>query len=315
MMRRFGLRLFLVVAIALPGCGGGALPAALGNASGGAGAAAPLTSSADLLYVLHDVGQGSHRHGVVTAVQLPRGQRVARLQGLNAPNGLCADTSGNVWVVDRESGRWYAFEFAHGGVKAIAHVMLPKKAFGGTCAVDATTGNLAVANDDSAVRGSFYVFPGAKSGTPLVYRVPFEPLYASYDGSGDLFADGIVGSTAFFVFAELPGGGKRFKRIDLHEPTGFPGGLQWDGQYLALQTSRKHAVIYRLQVTDSGVRVDQTVHFTRMSAQTSISIVDGVVVAQSLHYDRAAVWPYPGGGRPSGSEGNFDELRGMTISI
>lgn len=313
---RSGFAAFLLAAIGLAGCAGPAVgPAGDGGSVTPARMTPASSSSGDLLYVAETVG-AHHQHGVVSIVTFPQGTPVARIAGIGYPRGVCADAAGNVWVIAYPTRAPIAYEFAHGGTTPIAQIALPPKSFAAGCSVDPTTGNLAIANDDSAVKGQMLVYPGAKSGKPLTYRTSFEPLYCTYDGSGDLFADGIVGSTAFFVFGELPVGAKRFKQIDLKIRFGFPGGLAWDGQYVALQSGEgAHSRIYRLQVTSSGVQVAQTVKLVRMAAQSAIAI-DGGSVAGFARYlgARMDVWPYPAGGRPSGTLGRFHDVSSLAIS-
>jgi len=313
MIRFWGCAVFLSAAIAaLPGCRGVSGPVAGGN-----GVMLPATSSnQDLLYVVHVEGRGVRRREVVSIVTFPQGSPVATISNLYEPNGICSDGSGNVWVVAYRSS-WNVYEFAHGGTKPIAEIPMPKRAVGGSCAVDPTTGNLAVEDRDSAIKGMIDVWPGARSGKPTVYRVPFEPVALTYDDQGNLFSDGIIGSTALFVFGELAAGHSRFKVIQLHEPTGVPGGLQFDGQYVAVETGGIGGKprIYVLSVSSSGVQVVDTLRFGTMYFEAWFCIEGDLLGGMATqHGNRVDLWPYPSGGHPTQTLERFDQIRGMTIS-
>ena len=103
------------------------------------------------------------------------------------------------------------------------------------CAVDPTTGNLALTdiNGQSNI-GGVLVYAKAQ-GTPHVYSDPtlVVAYFCAYDASGNLFVDGLDQNYAF-VLLELPVGSTTFETITVGGTIEFPGGIAWDGQYLAV---------------------------------------------------------------------------------
>jgi hypothetical protein len=129
-------------------------------------------------------------------------------------------------------------EYAHAGTIPIAQAYTPSTPL--SCAVDATTGDLAVTEyDDQAANVA--VFKNIYE-TPLTYTDSDLPGldYCSYDDQGNLFVNGTRGKHV--GLAELPSGGTSVQGIALDKKIGKLGGLQWDGQYLALGDSLDHVV-------------------------------------------------------------------------
>ena len=155
----------LAAAIALTGCGGGSQTTPTANAQvlKRAGSwMAPDLAERDLLY-LSDDGNGN-----VYVYSFPGAKLQGTLTGLSVPTGECADKAGDVWIV--EEGTNDIVEYAHGGTVPIATLSDPGNA-PEACAVDPTTGNLAVANPQtlSAGVGSVGVYAhaqGTRRSTP-----------------------------------------------------------------------------------------------------------------------------------------------------
>lgn len=99
---------------------------------------APEAKSEDLLYV--------STSGGVAVYSYPAAVLVGTLS-LLSPAGLCADNAGNVWI----TGNQQIFEYAHGGSQPIATLDDSGYSSKG-CAVDPTTGDLAVTNFVGAKR-------------------------------------------------------------------------------------------------------------------------------------------------------------------
>ena len=151
--------------------------------------------------------------------------------GYSYITGLCSDESGNVWAPNLRHGHWFVDEYAHGGSGPIEILPAPHRwlAFAG-CAVDPNSGDLAVMGDNVDGVPFVLVWSGARSGKPAKYPVPFEPLNAAYDDTGNLFVTGWEGGSDFvFEFGELAKGGSAVKPIELDKRAGLPGGVQWDG--------------------------------------------------------------------------------------
>jgi hypothetical protein len=155
-----------------------------------------------------------------------------------------------VFITNEDSGE--ILEYAHGGRKPIAELNAGLSSTVG-CAIDPTTGNLAVSTFEGVA-----IFTNAR-GTPTTYTDPdfSEYFLCSYDDKGDLFVDGLTSNDAF-IFAELPKDHKRFKYILLVPTIEFPGGVQWDGKYVAVG-DQDVPVIYRYKVSGGmGTGVGKT---------------------------------------------------------
>ena len=198
----------------------------------------PEAESQDLLYIGNIANSGSGT-GTVTVYTYPQGKLVGTLKGFTRANGLCVDESGDIFVAN--FGGEDVIEYAHGGTKAIATLKYKGTPYG--CAIDPTTGNLAVTIWCNGPIGSCY-----SEGTVLIYRqakgkpeVLKDPTadasmsYCAYDKAGNLFVDS-YGELYHIAFAELPKRSKTFKTITLQLPkrAEAAGGLQWVRNYLAV---------------------------------------------------------------------------------
>ena len=214
----------------------------------------PKASSQNLLYVSNDGG------GNVVLYSYPGGQLVGKIYNLSSPTGVCADASGSVWVV--ESGSSKIVKFPHGSGKAAASLTNSAPNLLG-CAVDTSTGNLALTNLGTLQSsGDVWIYASAR-GKPAAYRNSqlAEIYFAAYDTQGNLFVDG-VDSKYHFQLAELPVGGNSLRIVSMNQTVGFPGGLQWDGQYLALgdqlYQGRHDAAVYQIAISGSAGSVEGT---------------------------------------------------------
>jgi hypothetical protein len=291
--------------------GGGVPPSGTGMSSqapNGASAASGGASAAsgDLLYVTtFEKGRRGPR-GVVSILTFPGGRPVANIFTAGFGTAACSDESGNVWVVVDQHSHWNAYEFAHGGTKPIAKIHIPHPNYASGCAVDPTTGNLAVLvgiEQGSGPRPAVDVWAGAREGTPAVYPIAFTPFAGAYDDGGNLFVDGYIGSTVFFEFAELAKGSSSFVNVTLDKRVGFyPGGVQWDGKYIALVPGpvRGHSLIYRVKVAGTIGKVVGEVDVEHLSSMAAFSVKDGKVAATTGAYGGVVtLTPYPAGGRPT----------------
>jgi hypothetical protein len=170
------------------------------------------------------------------------------LTGFYAPDGECSDKDGNIWVTN--SGTQQIFKLSRGGtiLNTLNTGFDPA-----SCAVDPTTGNLAVTDLTGNSAGEVLIYPNA-SGTPTVYTNPAQFYYDfdGYDSSGNLFVDGFAfeepGGVNLnylpFILSELPKGGSSLETINItgcaHVPQCgniyYPGMVQWygPGNYLAV---------------------------------------------------------------------------------
>ena len=310
----------------LAGCGGSqsSLPL-VATASGGARSSqsapqhswmAPHLQSVDLLYV-------SDENGSVYVYSYPKGQLVGTLTGFSNPAGVCSDESGNVFITDTPTTE--IFKYAHGGKKPIASIV-DSGGYPEGCAVDATTGDLAVTNYEAIVRkgpGNITIFSnGTRTSTTYSDPAVNAFLFCGYDGAGNLYADGINAGTTESEFVELARGGTQLSNIRLNNRVAFPGGVQWrDGALVIEDVSTDR--VYRVAISGSKGRVTRTTILKRdrsnLLAQfwiqgRTIILPDGKTSRQA---NKVGFWPYSDGGAPTkilGAPGSA-ELFGVTVSL
>jgi len=277
-----------VAAAMLAGCGASQQPIALPGAILQHRLHSIQTASSsygDLLYVAPD-GAG------VTYYTYPAGDLVGTLN--ESGSGLCSDTSGDIFVVNRYS----TTEFAHGGTS-------PINTFSGygfnynSCSVDPKTGDLAVAflGQHSGYPPGVAIFKNGLGRQFTYTDASFENLeYCSYDGSGNLFADGYISSEGI-EFAELPAGGKKLKTVRLPYEI-RPGQVQWDGQYVTVEDEKEDR-IYRLKIKGSVATIVGTTKLHGFTSTFFASwIYNGAVIVplgkNGVGY--VGFWKYPEGG-------------------
>jgi hypothetical protein len=269
----------------------------------------PGTSSgSDLLYL------AAHTGGLYV-LTYPQGELVGEVSLPYAPSsgGICSDANGDIFVPDGSE----IVEYAHGGTQPIATLKdgigFPSYANG--CAVDPTTGNLAVTNDGGPYQGNVAIYTDAQ-GDPTYYSDSslYEPLFCGYDNRGNLFVD------AGRPFAELPSGAQTFTDIKLpHDVIG--GEVQWDGKHITVESYRANA-IYRIKTAGSTGRVIGTTHlqdqggkaFPQSWIQGSTLIAP---IGLSRADDRVGFWNYPRGGKAFTIVrlGSHADLAGATVSV
>lgn len=159
---------------------------------------------------------------------------VGRMTGFDFPYGECSDKSGHVFVVDL--GAQDIVEYKHGTAKPMRTLSDPS-GYPIGCSVDPTTGNLAVSNFDDS--GGVVVYQNA-SGQPTAYSDPEIVEYWSpgYDNEGNLYVEG-QNASGSFEFAVLFAGNDTFFDISIDATMFFPGGVMFDGKYMAL-TDQKY---------------------------------------------------------------------------
>jgi DNA-binding beta-propeller fold protein YncE len=239
------------------------------------------------------------------------GQQVGLLQGFSEPDGVCSDSQGDVYVTD--IGAQIVYEYARGGTLPI-NVIDDSGQYPNSCAVDPTSGSLAVANDSS--HANVLVFPPGSFTVPTAYTAPNMDDYefCGYDSAGNLYVDG-YGAKSSFQLAELPKGGDTLVGLPINELNNKDhgaGGLQWDGQYVAVEDSQKR-VVYRIAVSGSQASIADRLRPKgiehRYAAQFSIQ---GKSLLFPLTYGRMAFYKYPQGGRPTKG---FISSVGSTITV
>jgi hypothetical protein len=308
------------VAAAVPaGCGGtqpsvgapGAMPQsrAIATHTGHGGSwMLPEAKRRGLLYI------SSQANDEVYVVTYPKGELVATLAGFEEPSGLCSDNRGNVFVTD--DGAQDVVEYAHGGSSPIA--TLNDVGYDPVdCSFDPTTGNLAVVNFRLAAGGPGNVAIYAnEQGTPTFYSNPqmYNYLACSYDNKGNLFLDASYGES---TFAELPSGSRDFENFSL--PFTAPGGVQWDGTYVAIDSSPggQSSTIYRVTVSGSKLKVIQSVPIERGQHNVGLRyfwLGSSRLVGPFANF--VGLWPYPLGGEIGKLlHPKYYAARGVTVSF
>lgn len=299
---RFG---FIVAAIALGGCHAAispAPPSGLPNASTFDGAGSwvkPQAKQEALVY-------GSDAYVFIYTYA---GELVGELEGFPSdPRGLCSDQYGDVYVT--AGGEVYEYQ-RYGSLPVNVIDDSPEGA--NSCAVDPTTGNLALANS-----GNVAIFPPGSFQYPTSYTNPNITSYSfcGYDSEGNLYVDG-TGAKNSFQFAELRHGSSTLTSIPL---TGLnnskhrAGGVQWDGQDVAVADGLSHA-IYRVAVSGSSGKVVQTIH---LSPWRSHGVVEFYIQGKRLLFpwkERVFFFDYPKGGRPKNGFNDGHEIEEITVSL
>ena len=164
----------------LAGCGGTQPISPVGAAQFTVGRRASGSAS-ELIYVVTKPG--------VIMVSYPKGSIVGSIPWYSSPSYICSDpTNGNVLIPEGNT----IYEYAHGATSPSGSVAMPagyQESQG--CAVDPTTGNLAVSVYGSSSKGSISavaIYPPGQA-TPTVYSDKTVNFFShpAYDYSGNLF--------------------------------------------------------------------------------------------------------------------------------
>ncbi|HET6274542.1 MAG TPA: hypothetical protein VFE16_01225 [Candidatus Cybelea sp.] len=257
--------------------------------------------------------------GSVCVFSFPKAKLVGSLDVAD-PNGACSDSGGNVYIV----GEPDVFEYAHGGTNPIRTLTLPPDAMAQSCAVDPTTGDVAVTGD--LVYGDVAVFtPG--SGSPTTYTVSDGAMWSGYDNEGNLFVDGYKPSSKSIPLSELAHGASQFISVSTSGLTARAGEVQWDGKYLTVEGADDDGsvLVYRLSVQGyTATLIGTTATTTHGERAALASWIEGnhILIPYGTHASRTnklGVWNYPAGGKPirkdfRGVDGR-PAFQGVTYSV
>jgi len=264
------------------------------------------TTSKDLLYVSYDNPWSNAFH--VLVYSYPGEALQQDLQTAETPAGMCADAAGNVWITYSPPTPQLV-EYAHGASNPTTTLSFPGQHPNG-CSVDPNSGNLAVTNlfGPNSVAGSVEIYQNAQ-GTPTDY--PITSMYivdkCGYDNAGNLFVDGQT-YQGFFQFAELPKGAKKFKSITLNQTINYPGGVRWDGKYVAVGEQGDYPyiqiqpAIYRFVIKGTKGRKVGTTSFIAATREFDFWIQSGKVILPDPQDESPGdngavlVYDYPAGG-------------------
>jgi hypothetical protein len=283
---------------------------------------APNAKQQDLLYV------SDAANNWVDVYTYPKGKLVGTLGGFSSPEGACTDARGNVWITSQRQNE--ILEFAHGGTTPIATLTQEDQLFDG-CSVDTTTGTLAVDSfcqlsvAECVQPGSVFIYTNIKkppkrygdSNINLIY-------FCGYDSNGNLFVDGNQdGFDPPAELAELPKGSSTFTNISLNRIIYFPGGVQWDGKYIAVGDQEAGgeltSSVHQIAVTGSTGTVVSTTKLEGTEDVVQFWIQGSRIVAPDIERTGAndvRLFKYPAGGVPVGViTGGLLEPYGATVSL
>jgi len=234
----------------------------------------------------------------------PKGDSSIGSISLDEPQGMCSDTSTHgvakktFWVTN--SGSDDIEQFTWSGT-ATGKTLSESVGEAASCAIDPTTHNIAITVLDA---GDVVVFNGGTgSGTPIADGF-IETFFAGYDASGDLYVDGL---SSFGVgVAELPKGSSAFETLTTSNTLEFPGGVQWDGQWITIDDQDAHA-IYQYNQSGTSLTVEGTTSLTGSGDCVDTWIATGYVICPDAENNDGLIFPYPAGGSSTATlTGSFD---------
>jgi hypothetical protein len=273
---------------------------------------APESKKQSLLY-LSDGGADE-----VRIYSYPAGKKVGALTQVQDPAGVCSDAAGDVWVVN--SASFTIAEYAHGATKSEATLSDAGSGSPLGCSVDPTTGNLAVTNlGTPSGGGNLSIYTGAKGSAQKFQDSDLTYFYfCAYDDEGNLFVDGLNSSYGF-VLAELPTGSGKLQTISLNGTIDFPGGVAWDGSYVAVgdqyYQGMHTSAIYQVSVSGSAGTVEGTTTLTDACDVLQFAIATKTVVAPDDCSSSAGYYDYPAGGSPTKTVSGLTYPVAATLSL
>jgi DNA-binding beta-propeller fold protein YncE len=260
-------------------------------------------ASENLLYV-SDIGTNE-----VDVYPYPSGSLVGKLTGFGSVAGLCVNKGGDVFVVD-EAGPVQVF--AHAGTSPIRKLTTSGAPYG--CAIDPTTGNLALTNLSSYSFGAIAIYPKA-NGSPKEYTDGSvdSSFFCGYDTHGNLFVDG-WNRSADPILLKLAKNGKQFGTpFNLNASDKNPTGVQWDGKYVAVG-NKGSGVVYRID--GSTGKTVQSITLKNGLDVEQFWLDGSTLIGPNFQVNGAvAYWHYPAGGTATKTISSFSEPFATTVSL
>ena len=279
---------------------------------------APDIARAPRLLFISDSGTESMYIFTLPALRLE-----ATIPGFEEPQGLCSNTSGDVWVANSGTDQMLLLSRTGTLLKTIDDLI----GYPVGCAVDPTNGNLAVFNlyGISTIPGEILVYRDA-SGTPTVQTIPNFLYYyfGGFDTNGNLFADG-KDESGNLTLGEVPAGSNTGHQITITGGTVyFPGLVQWYrlGNDLAVGDQQcddaDASCIYWVSISGSTGSITGKTTLQNYEGGQICDLVQGVIAANRQKYlaggdndycgyaSRSVNrWLYPGGGLPTNYNDSF----------
>lgn len=284
-------------------------------------------AEADKLLYISDASNGT-----VAVYTYPKVQLVGTLTGFGLPWGVCSGKTGDIFVTDYRNEQ--IVEYRHGGSSPIK-TLSSGGYFPVACALNPVTGDLAVANISS--EGSVGYPPGvisvyaAAQGEPKNYNTAQDLNFfgCAYDDKGNLFAVGSGYSGPDYQMVELPKHKTNLVEIQLKPAlpnSVYPGGLQWDGKYVALGIANN--LIYQYTVSKSVAKQNGVTELSGKGVAIGLFWVGTfgkgsdhqatqlIAVTNYNNANKAQVYSYPNGGMPTGTISNgLDGPLDATVSF
>lgn len=265
---------------------------------------APDARRRDLLYVSDETGS-------VYVFSYPKGKLEGTLTNIPEPQGECVDKKGDVFITT--FGGEEILEYAHGGTTPIQTLSNPGQYMEG-CSVEFKTDTLAAINFapiGGSGNGGVSLYKNA-SGSPTVLTDPNLLLgyQLGYDNQGNLFLDGVDASRQF-EFAELPKGSSTFTEISLNVSISTPGGVQWDGTYVAVGDATGGKIY---QTNGAGGKVEGTISLNDSDGIYQFFIHRNTFIGPNVFSANTMFWSYPAGGDPTKTLTGFTDPFGAVVS-
>jgi hypothetical protein len=246
---------------------------------------------------------------------------VGQLTGFVQPAGMCTDKAGDVWITDYGYGVKKAYEYAHGGTSPINYLRQGGRAY--DCAVDMTTGDLAVAVElpnGKLTFGMVNVFaPGAREATHYDPPYGFSRVdFLAYDDKSNLYVDGIELYSTSNLF-EIQKGGKELVEMALQGATlEEPGAIQWVNPTLLIgdENFKNQGVAgaYKVLVSKSTATVVGTLTFVKTQSAGAFWRRAGRIVVPDSAGNIARIYNLADGSRYSSLTTGLSQPFGAAVS-
>lgn len=283
---------FCCVALGLAACGQSAGSSTLPSdvvSQPSTGQAKVFPDAGDpLVYILDYSG------GEVGFYKFPGFRTEGSLTGFSHPQGLCVDTSGNVWIADTGNAR--LVEYAHGASQPIA-TLADTDGDPISCSVSAKTGTLAVINSSSTE----VLFYAKASGTPTAVQLAAQPTLIAYDASDDFF--GLSSDNNLF---EVPSGQQSATTITIQGAAMIePDGMQFAGKVLNIH--QFGGPLDRFQISGTNAKLIDAVTLGNTISCSGISIYKSKLLCPDGDLGDIGTFEYPKGTELAMHSGNFYE--------
>jgi hypothetical protein len=243
------------------------------------------------------VANATAKHGV-DVLSFPQGSRVAKITNIGDPQGVCADTSGHVWITAFLQGRKFAlYEFARGATTPL-HTVERNESYG-TCTVD-SHGDPVVFGKHTAYSATIETWSPSLRRRLRVVQIPVAPVSTTYDDDGNLYVKGFEGSDP--AFAVLRKGTSTLTFLTVKKGDDFQDGcLGWDGAYVTLGAFDRKQLIYRLSIDGKIATIVSRVHLHDVAPNPKYLLTGHTIVAalnDGRNAKRIGFYDYPSGGKP-----------------